>query len=242
MLQWLGVLVPGEGIWPRIEQVASKPTKVRSIRDKLDGEGAARGAAALAEQYPETVTTRARRLMGKINEAHARSKVQPEAFNIDTGEVLSWPNVESMLSGEPPEGYDQALMRAAVGSGGAITEVDPERGTVTVSALPETPQMEFERLNDEWARRVGEGINRVFSRRSGSALQAIERESFPSTETIPGETWKRCHCSRLVPPSEWSEPHGCCDDCYWALPDSREERARLMQDDDRERLLDEERD
>ena len=161
MLQWLGVLVPGEGVWPRIEQVASRPTKVRSIRDKLDGEGSSFAA----------------------------------------GDVLSWPDVESMLSGEPPEGYDQAPMRAAVGSGGAITEVDPERGTVTVSALPETPQMKVERLNDEWARRVGEGINRVFSRRPGSALQAIERESFPSTETIPGETWKRCHCSRLVPPS-----------------------------------------
>jgi hypothetical protein len=74
------------------------------------------------------------------------------------------------------------------------------------------------------------------------SLHAIERESFPSTELIPDDTWIRCHCSRLVPPSEWSEPHGCCDDCYWALPDSREERFALMCDDDRDRLIDQARD
>ena len=67
-------------------------------------------------------------------------------------------------------------------------------------------------------------------------------EVFTGDEPQPGDDWKRCACSRLVPLVDWVEPHGCCDDCYWALPDSREQRAALMQDDDRDRLVDEERD
>ncbi len=239
MLEWLGVLVPG-----------AFRQEVRSWHgSRRAGKSAALDAAALVEQYPETVTTRARRLVGKMNESYARSKVRPVLVELDDdpvpddvhtftpGEVLSWPNVESMLSGEPPEGYDAALTRAAAESGGAITRVDPERGTVTVSALPETPQMDASRIGEAAARRAfglgGPGIG---------SLRAVERESFPSTEHVPDDTWTRCYCSRLVPPSEWSEPHGCCDDCYWALPDSREARAELVQDLDRDRLVDEERD
>lgn len=62
--------------------------------------------------------------------------------------------------------------------------------------------------------------------------------------THPTDTtgWKRCACSRLVPPSEWVEPHGCCDDCYWELPDSRAARFGLLCEIDRDRLLDEVRD
>jgi hypothetical protein len=56
------------------------------------------------------------------------------------------------------------------------------------------------------------------------------------------EQWRKCHCSRLVPPDEYCDLHGCCDDCYWSLPDSREERFALICDDDRDRLIDESRD
>jgi len=56
------------------------------------------------------------------------------------------------------------------------------------------------------------------------------------------EQWRKCHCSRLVPPDEYCDLHGCCDDCYWSLPDSREERFALICDGDRDRLIDESRD
>lgn len=62
----------------------------------------------------------------------------PAGF-IDTtaSHTLTWPSVEAMLSGEPPEGYDQTLLRAAVeGNGSAVTHVDPEAWTFTVSTTP----------------------------------------------------------------------------------------------------------
>jgi hypothetical protein len=74
---------------------------------------------------------------GGTRSAGKTKAVQEEVSRFEAGEVMTWPNVESMLSGEPPDGYEAALLRAAVaGNGVAITHVDPEApeaGTVTVS-------------------------------------------------------------------------------------------------------------
>lgn len=50
------------------------------------------------------------------------------------------------------------------------------------------------------------------------------------------EECKRCACSRLVPASEWVEPHGCCPDCEWKY--DGDWRAEVIATD-RERLISE---
>jgi hypothetical protein len=109
MLQWLGVLVPG------------------AFRDEVRRAAQAQGKSVY-QRIPNV----------------AESPVQSEVFDVDrrleeatlfeAGEVMAWPNVESMLRGDLPDGYEAALLRAAVtGDGVAITRVDPAAGTVTVS-------------------------------------------------------------------------------------------------------------
>jgi hypothetical protein len=139
MLQWLGVLVP-TAFRDEVRRAAQRQGK--SVYQRTPNVGAQDNAlpgrplsAVLYESSdPDTVTGRARRLVAKLNE---RGRVE-EAASFEVGEVMTWPNVESMLSGEPPEGYEAALLRAAVaGNGVAITRVDPDAGTVTVSTLSE---------------------------------------------------------------------------------------------------------
>jgi hypothetical protein len=108
MLQWLGVLVPG------------------AFRDEV---------RRAAQRQGKSVYQRTPNVQPGAQERFMR---EAEAASFEVGEVMTWPNVESMLSGEPPEGYEAALLRAAVeGNGVAITRVDPDAGTVTVSTLSE---------------------------------------------------------------------------------------------------------
>ncbi len=145
MLQWLGVLVPGafRDEVRRAAQAQGKSVYQRTPNVQPGAQARFMGEAEAVEIYPDTVTGRARRLVAKINE---RLPVRAELFDVDprveaeeaarfeVGEVMTWPNVESMLRGELPEGYDAALLRHAVaGDGVAVTRVDPVAGTVTVS-------------------------------------------------------------------------------------------------------------
>jgi hypothetical protein len=146
MLQWLGVLVP-TAFRDEVRRAAERQGKSvyqRTPNVQPGAQARFMGEAEAVEFYPDTVTGRARRLVAKMNEGRA---IRVELFDVDrrvedastfeAGEVMTWPNVESMLSGEPPDGYDRALLRAAVeGNGVAITRVDPEAGTVTVSTEP----------------------------------------------------------------------------------------------------------
>ena len=147
MLQWLGVLVPS-AFRDEVRLAAQRQGKSvyqRTPNVQPGAQARFMGEAEAVELYPDTVTGRARRLVAKMNEGRP---VRAEVFDVDrrvedattfeVGEVMTWPNVEAMLSGEPPEGYEAALLRGAVeGNGVAITRVDPEAGTVTVSTARE---------------------------------------------------------------------------------------------------------
>lgn len=141
MLQWLGVLVP-TAFRDEVRRAAQAQGKSVYQRTPNVQPGAQERFMREPEAaYPDTLTGRARRLVAKINERlPVRAELVDfdprveEASRFEAGEVMTWPNVESMLSGEPPEGYDAALLRAAVaGDGVAITRVDPVAGTVTIS-------------------------------------------------------------------------------------------------------------
>lgn len=108
-----------------------------------------------------------------------------------------------------------------------------------IAGEPPMPSEEYQRAVLNAGVETGVVITRV-DPETGTVTVSGCAPPGPFGRGLLGE--RLCACSRVVPESEWVEPHGCCDDCYWALPDSREARFQLQCEDDRERIVDEARD
>jgi hypothetical protein len=99
MLQWLGVLVPG-----------AFREEVKTCGGRRPGKAA---TAAAARAYVIGVdkdprSTKARRdlpVRSEIFDVDRRVE-EADTARFTAGDVLTWPSVEAMLSGEPPEGYE----------------------------------------------------------------------------------------------------------------------------------------
>src|SRR3990172_837715 len=94
------------------------------------------GAIALPAVARDEVNKHTFRLGGIEFDAPNASAVNIHRAQL--AQFMHWPDVESMLRGDPPmlpEEFERAALRAGVETGGTVIDVDREAGTVTVSGI-----------------------------------------------------------------------------------------------------------